>query len=207
MTSAKGAALQATRSDVTMLAVAPGQNEPLDGKGPKAASEPNQPPWYAIWTHSQCEQLVGDQLAAKGFELFLPRTTTWKQRAGQRRATQRPLFPGYLFVHHELDKMSYVEVIKARGVVRVLGERWDSLAPIPHEEIDAIRRVVLSGEPIETHPHLTAGDRVRIASGPLEGVTGVFVRSKPTKGLLVLSIDLLQRSVAVEVPAALVEEV
>jgi transcription antitermination factor NusG len=190
-----------------MLAVAPGHNEPADGKGPKAvaALDQHMTPWYAIWTHSHCEKLVSDQLSAKGFELFFPQTTSWIERAGQRRATEKALFPGYLFLHHALDKMSYVEVIKARGVVRVLGERWDSLAPVPHEEIDAIRRVVLAGEPVFQHPHLTVGDRARIVSGPLAGVSGIFVRSKPGKGLLVLSIDLLQRSVAVEVPAALVE--
>jgi transcription antitermination factor NusG len=188
-----------------MLAVAFGQNEPLDGKGPKATPMQIATPWYAVWTHSHCEQLVDDQLAAKGFEVFLPRTTTWAQRAGQRRPVQKPLFPGYLFLRHELDKASYVEVIKARGVVRVLGERWDALAPIPHEEVEAVQRVVLAGMPVIQHPHLVAGDRVRIVSGPLTGVSGIFLRSKPAKGMLVLSIGLLQRSVAVEVPATLVE--
>jgi transcription antitermination factor NusG len=188
-----------------MLAVAFGHGEPADGKGPKAVPEQTTTPWYAIWTHSHCEQLVSDQLSAKGFEIFLPRTTVWTQRAGERRAAQKPLFPGYLFLRHELDKTSYIEVINSRGVVRVLGERWDALAPIPHDEVEAIQRVILAGMPVLQHPHLVVGDRARIASGPLAGVFGIFLRSKPAKGLLVLSIALLQRSVAVEVPATLVE--
>jgi transcription termination/antitermination protein NusG len=188
-----------------MLAVPSGQYGPLDGKGPEAALVPPTTPWFAIWTHSHCEQLVSDQLSGKGFEVFFPRTTTQAHRAGQRRATEKPLFPGYLFLHHDLDKTSYVEVIKARGVVRILGERWDALAPIPHAEIESIQRVIQSGAPVIQHPHLTAGDRARIVSGPLAGVSGIFVRSKPAKGLLIISIELLQRSVAVEVPAALVE--
>src|SRR5262245_39610213 len=100
---------------------------------------PTTSPWYAIWTHSQSEQLVNDQLTAKGFEVFRPKAPTWSDRAGQPRRTIRPLFPGYLFVHHPLDKMSYIEVISARGVVRVLGDRWDTLAPVQDEELEAIR--------------------------------------------------------------------
>ena len=186
-----------------MLAVAFG-NEPLDGMGPEAAFVDEPLPWHAVWTHSHCEQLVGDQLVAKGFDLFLPRILAWAERAGRRRAIYKPLFPGYLFIHDSLDKASYVEVIKARGVVRLLGERWDALAPIPHGEIEAIRRVVLAGAACTPHPYPTEGTRVRIVAGPLVGVSGIFVRSRPGKGLLVLSINLLRRSVAVEVPATLV---
>jgi transcription antitermination factor NusG len=163
-------------------------------------------PWYAIWTHSHCEQLVNDQLASKGFELFLPKAQAWSERAGRRHQVFRPLFPGYLFVRHPLDKLRYVEVISARGVVRVLGDRWDALAPIQDEELEGIRRAIASGASVMPYQHLTEGDRVRIKSGPLEGVEGLFVRSRPTKGLLVLSVRLLQRSVAVEVPCSQIQE-
>jgi len=186
-----------------MSAVASGRENPVDGKGPKAAQTQAPAPWYAIWTHSHCEQLVTDQLCAKGFELFFPRAP--RPASGSRRQTERPLFPGYVFVHHALDKLSYVEVIKARGVVRVLGERWDALAAIPAEEIEAVQRALALGTAVVEHPHLLHGDRVRIAAGPLAGVSGIYLRDKPSKGLLVLSIQLLQRSVAVEVPHSLVE--
>lgn len=185
-----------------MLAVASGQNEPVAGKGPKAVEDDRIVPWYAVWTHSHCEQLVSDQLAAKGFELFFPKTIM--RSPGQRRPGERALFPGYVFVHDALDKAGYVEVIKARGVVRVLGERWDALSPIPHEEIESIRRVIAQGGPVIAVPHLTAGDSVRITAGPLAGVSGFYLRSKSGHGLLVLSVHLLRRSVAVEVPFALV---
>jgi transcriptional antiterminator NusG len=188
-----------------MLDVVSGENEPLDGKGPKAAQAEPGAPWYAVWTHSHCEQLVTDQLSAKGFELFFPKTTSWKQRGAARQAVQKPLFPGYVFVRNELDKHGYVEVIKARGVVRVLGDRWDALSPIPCDEIDSIRRVVATDTPLVEHPHLTLGDHVRIISGPLTGLAGIYLRSKPGKGLLVLSVTLLHRSVALEVPVTLVE--
>lgn len=162
-----------------------------------ATMEP--PGWCALWTHSHCERLVFDQLAAKGFELFLPEIEVWARRGGLRRLSCAPMFPGYLFLRHTLDKTGYIEVRKARGLVRILGERWDRLPVVPEGEIDAIRRVVNGRAPVLLHPYLREGQKVRITRGPLTDVEGVLVRTKPHKGLLVLSVGLLRRSVAVEV--------
>lgn len=155
--------------------------------------------WYALWTHSHCEQLVFDQLAAKGFRPFLPEIEVWTRRGGPRHLSRIPMFPGYLFLLHALDKGSYIEVRKARGLVRILGERWDRLAVVPESEIEVFRRIVNARVPVLPHPYLREGQKVRITRGPLTDVEGVLVRTKPHKGLLVLSVDLLQRSVAVEV--------
>jgi transcription antitermination factor NusG len=110
-----------------------------------------------------------------------------------------PLFPGYLFLNDALDKARHVEVRKARGVVSILGDGWDRPAVIPDAEMDAIRKIVEARVPAFAHPYLREGNRVRIEEGPLAGVEGVLVRVRPDKGLLVLSVDMLQRSVAVEV--------
>jgi len=163
--------------------------------------------WFALWTHSHCEQLVLDQLTAKGFEVFLPTIQEWSRRAGTRRLIPRPMFPSYLFVHHAIEKQSYIEVMKTKGVVRILGERWDRLAPIADAEIDAIARVVQTRLPVLPYPYLRDGQRVRIADGPLAGVEGILVRGRPKHGLLVLSVDLLNRSVAVEVRCEDVEPI
>src|SRR5437870_979088 len=72
--------------------------------------------WYALWTHSHSERLVCDQLAARGFEAFLPTVEVWSRRAGTRHRIQVPMFPSYLFVHHDMDKHSYIEVQKTRGL-------------------------------------------------------------------------------------------
>src|SRR5437762_13442686 len=98
-------------------------------------------PWFVLWTRSHCEQLVHDQLAANGFSVFLPTIKTWSRRKEVRRAIALPMFPGYVFVHHAIDKASYVMVKKTRGLVRILGDRWDRLAPVPNMEIEASRRV------------------------------------------------------------------
>ena len=98
--------------------------------------------WHVLWTCSHCEQLVYDQLAAKGFHLFLPKVDVWSLRSGLRHRIRAPMFPGYLFLHQAMDKASYTEVRKARGLVRILGEQGNRLAVVPDEEIEAIQRVL-----------------------------------------------------------------
>jgi transcription antitermination factor NusG len=156
-------------------------------------------PWHVLWTHSHCEQLVFEQLEARGFHPFLPRVGSWSTRAGRRRMVHVPLFPGYVFVNDALDRAAHVEARKARGVVRVLGESWERPAVVPEAEIEALRRLVDSRLPTLPHPYLREGRRVRIVAGPLAGLEGMLVKARPDKGLLVLSVNLLQRSVAAEV--------
>lgn len=168
-------------------------------EGPVLGMDATDPRWYALYTRSRCEQLVCDQLRAKGFQPFLPTIEVWSSRAGLRRRIPAPMFPGYLFLHHIMDKTSFLEVRKVRRLVRILGERWDRLAIVPGAEIEAIQRVLRSHLPALPHPYLREGQRVRIKRGPLAGLEGILVQTKLTKGLLVLSVELLQRSVAVEV--------
>lgn len=163
------------------------------------------PAWYAVWTRSQCEQLASDDLAARGFEVLAPKAVAWIGRGRQRRREPVPVFPGYVFVRHALDRHSHVEMLKARGVVRLLGTPGDGPTPIPPGEIDAVARVTNSPVPMFRHPYLTVGRRARIVGGPFAGLEGILLRSDPMKGLLVLSVHLLQRSVAVEVDCTLVE--
>jgi len=164
-----------------------------------AADDNNSPHWFVLWTHSHCEQLVCDQLAGTGYSVFLPSIKTWSRRKGVRRAISVPMFPGYVFVHHVIDKGSYIQIQKTRGLVRILGDRWDRLAPVADAEVDAIRRLASVDTPVMPYPYLREGQRVKITHGPLAGVEGLLVQVKPNKGLLVLSVDLLHQSVAVEV--------
>jgi transcription antitermination factor NusG len=163
--------------------------------------------WHVLWTRSHCEQLVHDQLAGKRFDLFLPKCEAWTRRAGTRALSGTPLFPGYLFLRHVLDKESYAEVRKARGLVSILGDGWDRPASLPDTEIDAIRRMVGAKVPAAAHPYLREGWRVRVTRGSLAGLEGILVRLKMQQGLLVLSLNLLQRSVAVEVDCTAVEPI
>jgi transcriptional antiterminator NusG len=175
-----------------------------DGEPPTQSLDKPPLQWYALYTRSHCEQLVCDQLVARGFSIFLPKIDIWSRRGGTRHRISTPMFPSYLFLQHGMDKISFIEISKARGLVRILGERWDQLSVVPEAEIEAIQRVLRAELPVMSHPYLREGQRVRITDGPLTGVEGILVQCKPSKGLLVLSIELLRRSIAVEVDATVV---
>ena len=160
--------------------------------------------WLALWTHSHSEQLVHDQLIAKAFNPFLPLIAVWSRRDGARHLVRKPMFPGYLFVRHAIDKASYIEIMKTNGLARILGERWDRPAIVADAEIDAVRQVLDTGLPILPHAYLKEGHRVRITKGPLAGVEGILIHNDLHKGLLVVSVELLQRSLAVEVDCTVV---
>src|SRR5262249_60435384 len=95
------------------------------------------------------------------------------RRGGPGRLDRVPMFSGYVFLRHAIDKASYIEICKARGLVRVLGERWDQLDVMPDADVDAIRKVVGTRLPILPYPYLREGQRVRITGGPLVDVEGI----------------------------------
>ena len=161
--------------------------------------------WYAVWLRSNYEHAVNQQLSAKGFQPFLPEVHTWSRRLGARRTIRTPMFPGYLFVRAALDKHRYIDLLKVQGVVRVLEDGWTRLTPVPDVEIDAIQQIAASGMVVFPCAHLLGGERVRVLDGPLAGVEGQFVFEKASKGRLVVSVDMLGRSIAVELDAACVE--
>lgn len=180
---------------------APADRLCADGGMPEATRADAR--WFVLWTRSHCEQLVCDQLEARGFHPFLPTIEIWSRRGGLRHQIRIPMFSSYLFLHDVLDKYSDVEVRRARGLVGILGSAWNRRAVVPPHEVEAIRQVVSARVPARPHPYLKEGQRVRIVRGPMVDVEGILLRIKPNKGFLVLSVDLLQRSVAVEVDCTL----
>jgi transcription antitermination factor NusG len=159
--------------------------------------------WHALYTRHQHERLVAHALTGKGFDIFLPQYRAihrWKDR---RKELEVPLFPNYVFIQGGLDRM--LNILTTPGVHSLVS--WGGRpADIPQDEIDAVRRLVESPLRIQPHPYIKCGDRVRIKSGPLEGIEGILVRSKSAYRL-VLSVEMLSRSAAVEVDASMVERV
>jgi len=159
--------------------------------------------WYALYTRHQCEKVVCQALSDKGFDAFLPQYRaihSWKDR---RKELLLPLFPNYVFIRGGLDRM--LNILTTPGVHSLVA--WGGRpANIPQEEIDAIRRLVDSSLRIEPHPFLKCGDRVRIKSGPLEGIQGILVR-KRSAFRLVLSVEMLAQSASAEVDISVVERV
>lgn len=160
-----------------------------------------RPKWYALYTRHQHEKVVAKMLSAKGFPVFLPLYTVGHQWKDRRKQLSLPLFPCYVFVHTSLSQR--VEVLRTPGVYQFVGFSGMPSA-IPVEEIEAVQRVVDSSLKVEPHPFLQCGDRVRVKSGPLTGLEGLLVRQK-NQCRLVLSIEILSRSVAVEIEMSKVE--
>jgi len=156
------------------------------------------PHWWAIYTRHQHERSIEEMLSAKGFEVFLPlyeSTRRWKDR---RKVIALPLFPCYVFVRGGLDRR--LQVLTTPGVHMILS-RGERIATIPEDEIEAIRKTIEGPFRVEPHPFLRCGERVRVVRGSLEGVEGVLIRKKNLYRL-VLSVEMLAQSVAVEIDAA-----
>ena len=183
-----------------------------DREPARAAPDPTRhaepaPSWFAVWTRNQCEPLVVDTLRRKRIEVFLPRLHVPSRRRDRRVVLSQPLFPGYVFVHVAPSKQACIDVAGTDGVVRMIGERWDLPHAIPDEEIESVRRIVVWGERVGAVPWIRVGDRVRITAGPLAGLEGYVLEQRAGRATFVVSLDLLQRSVGVEVSAEVVERV
>jgi transcription antitermination factor NusG len=157
--------------------------------------------WYAVYTRHQHEKVVANHLRSKGFEVFLPLYTAGHQWKDRRKVLSLPLFPCYVFLHSSLRQR--VEVLRTPGVHQFVGFGGVP-CPIPAEEIEAVQCAVGSSLAVEPHPFSSCGDRVRVKAGALAGAEGILVRTK-SRYRLVLSIELLNRSVAVEVDLSQVE--
>ncbi len=176
---------------------------PIEETGAEGTSSVVKVNWHALYTRHQHERLVAHALTGKGFDVFLPQYRTvhrWKDRWKE---LELPLFPNYVFVLGGLERM--LNIVTTPGVHSVVS--WGGRpADIPQYEIDAVRRLIESPLRVQKHPFIKCGDRVRIKSGPLEGIEGILVRSKSAYRL-VLSVEMLARSAAVEVDLNMVERV
>ena len=146
-------------------------------------------------TKPRHEKTVAAAFRAKGIPEFLPQYRSRRRWSDRCATVELPLFPGYLFCR--FVRAQSLSVRQTPGVVDVVGIAGKP-APIRDEEILDLRASVESGRPILPWPYPAAGDRVRIGSGPLAGVSGIVVRDK-SEVRIIVSIELLQRSVAVEI--------
>ena len=153
--------------------------------------------WYAGYTAARHEKCVAKHLEQRGVEHFLPLYQTVHRWNNGRHRVQLPLFPGYLFVRIALrDRLRVLEV---PGFVRLVG--FGGLpSPLPEIDICKMRDALKTGVLAEPYPYLTEGTRVEIRNGLLQGMTGIMLR-RQNKYRIVISVDLIMRSMAVEVEA------
>ncbi len=160
-----------------------------------------QPQWYAAYTCANHERRVADQLSSREVEHFLPQYESVRRWKDRKVRLQLPLFPGYVFVRLALQ--NGLRVLQIPGVARLVGFDGHP-APISEDEVTRIREFLDRGLRAEPYPYLTVGRRVRLRSGPLAGTQGILVRRKGNFRV-VISIEMIQRAVAVDVDVTDVE--
>jgi transcription antitermination factor NusG len=151
--------------------------------------------WFALKVRSRAEKTTGDTLLDRGFEVFCPTYPVTRQYSDRQKSVQAPLFPGYLFC--KLSWNHRLPVLSTPNVHYLVGFGTQP-TPVGLAEVEAIQSIVSSGLQFEPHPFLRVGQRVRMQSGPLADLEGILVGQRGAHRLIV-SVDLLQRSVATEV--------
>jgi len=162
-----------------------------------APQSPNEL-WYVLYTCPRHEKRVAAQIERRSFSCFLPLYRSVRRWKDRRKELELALFPGYVFVHMSLDKK--LRVLELPGVVRLVSFNGQP-ASLSADEVEALQKRLSSGINFEPHPYLRRGRRVRVRSGAMQGLEGIVVRRKD-RCRVVFSVDLIERSVAVEVDDA-----
>jgi len=159
--------------------------------------------WYALYTHPRHEKLVEQRLKERGVETFLPIITEVHRWSDRKKTVQLPLFSCYVFAKFAPDREERLRVLRVGGVLGLVGNRGEG-SPIPNEQIDAVRTLVEGTLPWTPYPFLKIGQRVRIHGGALDSLEGILVSANGNKSF-VISVDAIQRSLAVRVEGYQVE--
>lgn len=170
---------------------------------PIIATVSEQESWYALHTRPKHEKLVAQRLLERGVETFLPTITEVHRWSDRKKKVELPLFSCYVFAKFISSRTERLNVLRVGGVLALVGSSGEGTA-IPSDQIDAVRSVVDGTIPWSPYPFLKIGQRVRIRGGALEGMEGILV-SRNGNQTLVISVDAIQRSLAVRVEGYQVE--
>jgi transcription termination/antitermination protein NusG len=155
------------------------------------------PQWYAVRTRSNHEAVAVGRIASKGLQAYLPELTVPSKRRDRKRTITRPLFPGYFFVHLIFSSPKRIEVLRAPGVLAILGSGGGPV-PVPEWQVRSIRIALASQRPVQVMLGLFPGNRVRVVAGPFTGMEGVIVTAPDGQHTMVIAVELLNRSLAVK---------
>lgn len=158
---------------------------------------PEEPNWYAVHTRSRHEKRVAAQFAEQSVCTFLPLLVQMNRWSDRKCKVEVPLFSCYTFVRIAQTPEDRQKILRTPGVLGFVGYDRRGSA-IPHEQIESIRTAIHANIPCYPHPYIQAGKRVRIRGGSLDGVEGILERHG-TDQILVVSVELLRRSVSIRV--------
>ncbi len=154
--------------------------------------------WYAVHTRSRFEQKVYDGIYGKSIEVFLPKIQVMSRRKDRRKKILVPLIPGYVFVRTALNPEEYINILKTVGVVQLVGFKGKPV-PAGEEEINSLMILNGTDRTVQNRSYIKTGDRIRIMEGPLKGLTGFYLRHRDHGGKVVVSVELLNRSLEVDI--------
>jgi transcription antitermination factor NusG len=161
--------------------------------------------WYAIQTRSRHEKMVAQQLHRQGIITFLPLSSELREWSDRQKLVEFPLFPGYAFVRLVYGPEERLRVLRTEGVVNFVGIGGHGIA-IPDKQIEHVEMLLTNKIPFESYPFLKAGQRVRIRGGALNGTEGILVRQNADR-MLVISVELIQRSLSIHLQGYEVEAI
>ena len=161
--------------------------------------------WYAVQTRARHEKVIAHRLGEQGISTFLPLVAEVHRWSDRKKIVELPLFSCYLFARLAPTNEDRSRVLRLDGVFQFVGARGAG-TPIPDDQIDAVRVLVKEQIPVHSYPFLRIGQRVRIRSGALNGVEGILV-ARNGDHTLVVSIEAIQRSLAVRIEGYDVEPV
>jgi transcription antitermination factor NusG len=174
----------------------PGVNVAAETQGePEVIVDSTLPRWFAVHTRYRFEKKVVDQLTHKRCEAYLPLRTERHAWSDREKAVTTPLFPGYAFVHIDQSSESRRAVLQTAGLMGFVSF-GGTATPVPSAQIEHLQLLLREKVPFSLHPFVHAGQRVRIRGGCLHGVEGVLLQHK---GKLVISVESIQRSLAMEI--------
>jgi transcriptional antiterminator NusG len=162
--------------------------------------------WYALHTRSHFEQKVYEGLRGKSIEGFYPRIQVISRRKDRRKKIMVPMLPGYVFVLSDLKAEEHLKIIKTIGVVRIVSFRGKPI-PASEEEISSLKILDGTDRTVQNQDYMKKGDRVMIMEGPLKGLIGYYLRHKAQSEKVVVTIELLKRSLAVEIEGWALEKI
>jgi transcription termination/antitermination protein NusG len=157
----------------------------------------NEKCWFAIQTRPRFEKKVALGLQEKGIESFVPLQTVKHQWSDRKQMVSLPLFPGYTFVRLATGQDARVAVLRTHGVLNFVGARGVGV-PIPDGEIEAVRTLLKQEISFDAHPYLVVGQTIRVRGGVLDGIKGILTKINGDQSL-VISVEVIQRSVAIRV--------
>jgi len=169
------------------------------------SQDDSQTAWFAVWTRSRQEKVVAAMFQSFDITHFLPLKAEVHRWSDRKQTVTTPLFRGYLFVRLNPNRDSRLRVLSTPGVAGLVGNQTGPL-PVPDYEIENIRTVITQKVQYSTFPSIPIGNRVRVIRGVLAGVEGTLLRTA-ADSKLVLSVEMIQQSIAVSVHASDVEAI